>query len=456
MRIIKKHRFFIFIFVFFCAITVWLFSYQNKPRNFNVLLISIDALRPDHLSCYGYKRNTSPNIDKLANEGVLFTQAIAQSSHTPASMDAILTSNMPNQHLLINWGEFLNPKLPTITKILKSKGYKTIFAGGNDNFQKGLHGFSEYFDVFYQNPDSEIITDQTIEFINKECKDRPFFAWVHYMDVHDYKPSKPFDALFINDEWYDRQKELPIVKPVLDNYGFAGIPETLAKKSGYIKNPDYYIAQYDGAISAVDQEIGRLVKNLKDSHLDKKTIIIITADHGEMLGEHNYYFHHGWFLYEPLINVPLIIKFEKNIPSKNMINTQVSAHLDIAPTILDLLRISIPKPLKGVSLLGIISHKKKYPRPYIFSDEGYNVKCIRGSGWKLIYNNPYNTKLYELYNLKKDNREQNNLVSREKKIFLFLKQGLDEYKQVNNKDNKTKPLLDEQTKEGLRSLGYLQ
>jgi len=456
MRITKKHRLFIFIFVFFCISTIGLFLFKNKPNNFNVLLISIDALRPDHLSCYGYKRNTSPNIDKLAKEGVLFTQAIAQSSHTPPSVSSILTSAMPNAHLLRQWGNFLNPELTTITKVLKSKGYKTIFEGQNCNFQEGLPGFSKYFDVFYENLDSEIITNKIIEFINIECKDKPFFIWAHYMNVHNYEPSKLFETLFINDEWYDKQKELSILKPILDNYGFRGIPETLANKKGYIKNPDYYIAQYDGAIRNVDEKIGRLLKNLKDSHLDKKTIIIITADHGEMLGEHNYYFHHGWFLYEPLINVPLIIKCNSDIPAGNIINTQVSAHLDIAPTILDLLKIDIPKTMEGVSLLGIILHKKEYPRPYIFIDEGYLVKCIRSNNWKLTYSGPYNIESYELYNLKEDNNEQNNLVSKEKEIFEFLKKRLDGYKQVNNQNNITKTTLDKETKERLKSLGYVQ
>ena len=454
MKIIKKHRLFLFIFVIFCIGVARLSYCENKSSNFNVILISIDALRSDHLSCYGYKRNTSPNIDELAKEGVLFTQAIAQSSHTPPSMNSILTSAMPNEHLLIKWGDFLNPKLPTITKILKSKGYKTIFAGENNNFQKGLHGFSKYFDIFYQNPSSETITDKIIGFINTECKDKPFFIWVHYMDVHGYEPSKPFDALFINDEWYDQQKKLPIVKPFPFSYGFGGIPETLAKEKGYIKNPDYYIAQYDGAVRTVDEEIGRLLQNLKDSHLDEKTIIIITADHGEMLGEHNYYFHHGGFLYEPLINVPLIIKCNNDIPSGSVINTQVSAHLDIAPTILDFLKIDIPKTMEGVSLLDIILHKKEYPRQYIFIGEEYS--CIRGNNWKLIYNNTYNKKSYKLYNLKEDNQEQNNLVSKEKEMFQFLRQKLDEYKEANYKNNRTKTLLDEQTKEGLKSLRYVQ
>jgi len=223
------------------------------------------------------------------------------------------------------------------------------------------------------------------------------------------------------------------------------------KKKGAITNPDYYIAQYDGAIRSIDSEIGRMLDNLIKLKLDRKTMIIITSDHGELFGEHNYYFLHGWFLYEPLIRVPLIIKYDKVISRNKIIDTQVSAHLDIAPTILDILKIGKIEKMEGVSLLGIISGKKKYPYPYILSDEGHTVKSIIDNEWKLIYTERNNTG-FELYNLKNDPSELNNLVYSEKNKFEFLKQKLDKYKHANFQ----KPILDEDTKATLRFLGYVQ
>ncbi len=225
----------------------------------------------------------------------------------------------------------------------------------------------------------------------------------------------------------------------------------MSKENGGIVNPDYYIARYDGAIRAIDHEIGRLLKNLIKLKLDKKTMIIITSDHGELFGEHNYYFLHGWFLYEPLIRVPLIIKYDKIIQRNKIIETQVSAHLDIAPTILDILKIGKIKKMEGVSLLGIILGKRKYPCPYILSDEGHVVKSIIDNEWKLIYTERDNTG-FELYNLKNDPTELNNLVYLEKNKFEFLKQKLDKYKHANFQ----KPILAEDAKTRLRSLGYVQ
>lgn len=427
--------------------------YLNVPRKLNVLLITIDALRYDHLSCYGYKRNTAPNIDKFSREGVLFTQAIAQSSRTPTSIPTIATSTYPNQHLFLEWGNHIKSNLATIANILKSRGYRTIFVGGAENFFTGLHGLDKGFDIFYaKDNDANTVTNKALEFILKDIN-RPFFLRIHYMDVHaPYNPGR-FDKLYIDDELYDRQKKLPIVKDTFYGYGYKGIPEGLAQKNGEIDNPDYYIAHYDGAIRSVDEQIGVLLARLRALNLDKNTIIIITSDHGEMLGEHGYYFHHGYFIYEPLIRIPLIMKCRGVIPQHKAIDGQVSAHIDIGPTILDILRIHKIKTMEGRSLLPIILGKKKTPL-YIFSDEGYTSKCIRTEEWSLIHNNA--NKEYELYNLKTDPGELNNVVETEKEKFNFLRLKLDRYKQADRQTNRATPILDDNTRTRLKSLGYVQ
>lgn len=456
MKLQKKRKLFIVASVFLLITGGACLLYcSNQPRKLNVILITIDALRADHLGCYGYKRNTSPNIDKLAKEGVLFTQAIAQSSHTPTSMSTILTSTMPNKHSLYTWGYSLNPNLSTIASVLKSQGYQTIFFVANNNFSTGLHGFTNGFDVFDdKEADAVMLTDKALKFI-KECKNKLFFLWIHYMNVHSpYIPLEQYDKLYINDELYSQQKKLPIVKDSFNEYGYKGIPESLAKQKGGIDNPDYYIAQYDGAIKTIDARVEVILKMLKQYHIDKKTLIIITADHGEMMGEHDYYFFHGAFLYEPLLKIPLIIKYDKIIPKNKVVETPINANLDVAPTILSILRINRVKTFQGRSLLGTILKKNKYYSPYVFSDEGYGVKCIRNTGWKLITSYLCNNE-YELYDLKHDPRELNNLVSVEIEKFAYLKQKLDGYKQLG-KNKQPKPILDEVTKKRLKSLGYVQ
>lgn len=187
--------------------------------------------------------------------------------------------------------------------------------------------------------------------------------------------------------------------------------------------------------------------------LAKKTLIILTADHGEALGEHNLYFTHGEFLYDELLKVPLIIKLEKLLPENKIINHQVRL-IDILPTILHILHIrwNKNKQIEGVSFLPLVLRNYKFPELYAFSVFG-NQKSIRTCEWKLISSD----KGYELYNLRKDPKELTNLVNTEKEQFEFLKAKLEEW--MNRPKPEIKPLkkpLDEETKEKLKSLGYLQ
>ena len=166
MIINKKHRIIIAFLVSVSLVSLFVLSKLiKKPVQFNVILITSDALRADHLSCYGYRRDTSPNIDQLAKEGVLFTQAIAQSSHTPPSMATILTATYPRTHSVLSWGQTIKPDLLSIAYILKSKGYQTIFMSSNDAFGDGLNGFNNGFNIFRtRRTNSEEITSTAEEF----------------------------------------------------------------------------------------------------------------------------------------------------------------------------------------------------------------------------------------------------------------------------------------------------
>lgn len=427
---------------------------QGQKEKPNVLLITIDALRPDHLSCYGYKRLTSSYIDGLAKEGVLFTQAIAQSSTTVSSIGTILTSNYMHTHLLSQWGDSLNHGLKTIPGILRSRGYRTFFIGGNKDFLVNLRGFKEGFDAA-RVPDwgAYKVTERALKFL--KLSNNPFFLWVHYMDVHaPYAIPPSYVKIYTGDKFYDRTKTLPIVKNILGWYGYKGIPESLADKHGKINNPDYYIACYDAAISCIDAQVARIVAKLKELGLYEKTLVIITSDHGQMLGEKDLYFNHGWFLYEPLIKVPLIVKYEGVIPKSTTVNTQVSAHLDIMPTILDILKIDIPLTAQGSSLTRVISENKKSAQSIVFAESLFS-KCLRTQDWKLIYNT--SKKQYGLFNLRDDPDETNNLVTAREAIFESLRPGLDAFIRLDaRRPTKDLPYLDERSRERLRSIGYLQ
>lgn len=450
---------------------------SQRPRQLNVLLITIDALRPDHLGCYGYGRDTSPNIDRLARKGVLFTQAFAQGNQTFISVSSIITSTYPTTHGVRKAGDSLNlASFPTLTQVLKRNGYFNI-AITNHGGIKTILGIEQGFNLFItvKNKADEI-TRQAMELL-KDRRDRNFFLWLHYIDPHGpYTPPSPYNKIYLKDEFYKGDKHLPISSFEFGCYEH--IPKYVAQND--ITDVDYYISQYDGEIRFTDEQIGVLLKELKRLNLYKDTLIIISADHGEYLGGNNYYFAHAGPPYDESLKVPLIIKCDNLIPKGRVINHQVQS-IDIAPTILDILRIDKNKIMEGTSLLSTILGGK-HPSIYAFSSSRFFYNTVRTEQWKLIYadNRGYNTidekemfttllnrhsgkdcnesEWYELYNLEKDPGELNDLYEVEKEKFEFLRYKLDNWLSQKSKLPKTKTgqHLDEEIKERLRTLGYLQ
>lgn len=438
---------------------------QRTSPNTKILFISIDALRPDHLSCYGYKRKTSPNIDTLAGEGVLFTKAIVQASYTIASVASIFASRYPHNHQAVYpWNPYLKDSFTTLAEILKEHGYSTAAITANFILDPQF-GFRQGFDFCSMDPSEDRETDVAINWI-KQHKDNPFFVWVHYMAPHvPYVPPEPYDKLYINDKYFNEDSE--ILKTVENLSGLGGIPEHAAINN--IDDRKYYIALYDGEISYADYQVGRLLEEIKKIGILDDALIILTADHGEHLGEHGYHFSHGYTLYDSLIRVPLIMKLSKSIPAGKIINGQVES-IDIMPTVMDLLDINKYPDIEGVSLVPLISGKEEDADRYAFSDI-VSKQSIRTNDWKLIYNKDDNT--YELYNLKKDPEEARNLNQIEKEEFSFLKEKLDNFiKEAKWPESwkveigmpMVKPLkpkflpenFDKELKEKLRSLGYIQ
>jgi arylsulfatase A-like enzyme len=249
------------------------------------------------------------------------------------------------------------------------------------------------------------------------------------------------------------KKELPVPISTHRGLGTGGIPSLLVASNNNITDLNYYIALYDGSIRYADDCIGELIKTLKELKLENKTMVIISSDHGEGLGEHGLYFTHGSQLYDELIKVPLIIKYKAITPNPKKIVTQVR-HIDIAPTILDFLHIKKPASMKGDSLKNIIFKKSLLFPEFAFSQWRDRVS-LRTEGWKLIYYGKKNN--YELYNLKIDPGELINLIDVEKDKFQYFKKILSSYKIIyepNRRDSKEN--LTEDMQERLRSLGYAQ
>ena len=437
-------------------------KYLEASRRPNIILITLDALRPDHLGCYGYKRNTSPNIDKIAKEGVIFTQAIAQSSHTAPSNASLISSTYPNIHNVIDWGyQFSSAISKTLPVALKEHGYSTAFI--SDQLALPLiKGFENGFDTFNTvntftfgpiNTRKQVIdiTDWAIDWIENN-RGKKFFLWVYYIDPHGpYLPPPPYNRMFIRDQYYSSNKTIPISEDNYSQVSIGHIPRYLSYNN--IMNADYYIAQYDAEIRHIDDQIGRLLQELKKHNLGKNTLIIINSDHGEAMGEHNRYFCHANSLYDELIKIPLIIKWSGKICPGMKNGIQVNS-IDIMPTILDVLGIAKYKFMQGNSLMPLLG-SRKYAFPVFTYSEFLERKSVRTLEWKLIYDSQ--NRRYELYNLKNDPAELNDVSATEEEQFEFLKQKLGEY--INNSVPQSKiaaPGLSWDEKEKLKSIGYAQ
>ena len=458
----------------------------KKSKQLNVILITVDCLRPDHLSCYGYKRNTSPNIDSLAKEGVIFTPAISQAPFTASSVSSFITSSYPYMNFLdlAHMQVHLNAKVSTLPSVLEQNGYKTAVFTDQPVVGRPIELNTDpahYTLINKNNPYR--VTQLSLKWI-RENKNSKFFLWVYYFGAHyRYKPSQPYSDIFLNDGLFKIHKNIPIATGVADNV-FGVIHKKVAENN--ITDVDYYIAQYDGKIRLIDDQIGLLLQEVKKNNLDKNTVIILIADHGESMGEHNLYFTHGYDLYDELIKVPLIIRSPNSIAKIKIIGCQAQL-MDVMPTILDIFNIKTKNMyMLGRSLMPYVLGEKCHTQRYAFSEMAGSIFCIRSENYKLIYvdreglakmplpQTPhllnYYSDEYYLYDLKNDPFEIHNLIYNKNILFESLRQELNEYInkakyqaleynktfQKNDVRDKTVGHPEEETEENMRSLGYAQ
>ena len=377
---------------FFCSTT----AATDHP---NIILITIDTLRADHLGCYGYKQNTSPNIDRLASRGMIFRNAFATAPITLPSHASILTGLYPAHHGFHDNAFFQTPSIWHLPEALKSDGYTTAaFISGAPLLSKyGLnHGFDLYQDQFEGTERKATTTAElALKWIAKAS--HPYFAWIHFFDPHaEYDPPQEFASRF------------------------QGKP-------------------YDGEIAYVDQQIGKLM-----NAVDQNVLWIVTADHGESLGEHGESTH-GVFLYNATLHVPLIFAGPKITRNDRI---EAVSLCDIAPSILGLLNLKLPPKLDGVSLLNPSTDRT------LLAESQY---AARNFGFAELYASINNNKKYisapqpEFYNLKNDFNETTNLI--QKSNVAAFKKSIQDYQSNTIASHEIK--LSEEDREKLRSLGYV-
>lgn len=359
----------------FAVVIIFLSGCTGADAKPNIILIVVDALRADHLGCYGYHRDTSPTIDSLAVNGVLWEDFQAQSSWTLPTVTSIFTGLNVREHGAgrrngIVYG--MSPELSTIPLLLNRAGY-TCAGIFNVYLLSEQFGFNRGFDSFSCNwlghGQAEVSVNQAIDWIQTTNTNQPFFLTLHLFDVHDpYDPPAPFDTYYTP-------------------FGAEGITWWPFLESGAPDHPEEYkehlMGLYDGEIAWTDSQINRLFQHLRTSGLSENTVVILTADHGEEFLEHNG-FGHGKTMYQEVVRVPLIIS-GSDIDS-GVRYSSLRAQIDILPTILELSGVERPAHLNGISLLENISVNRSVPSSNVNSTFAPVVAAIRVGNRKIIWN----------------------------------------------------------------------
>jgi len=401
----------------------------------NVILIPVDTLRAQNMSCYGYKRRTTPNIDRLAKEGVLFERAYAPDIPTQPAYTNIHTGLYGIQHGVVSnrLTADIHPSIPSIGALLKRRGIVTAHVGWVwiNHCGRSLIGGFKYIINPMKFPRTPPPQPYTAEDVNslvipwlKTNYEKPFFLHIHYWDPHApyFNVPEQFKRRFYEGDEKDKAKE----KSLQDLRSSPYYPNSarwqhLEDEMKDVKDLEYHRALYDSSILYVDEKIGELIEVLCELGIEDETIIIITSDHGEALGEHGLYFdHHG--LYENIVHIPLILWAPGRLPAGKRISNFVE-HVDIAPTVLKIFGEPIPEKMAGQDLLGLIQDKQEKRRDFVVLSNGCieAKRGIRTQRWKLIKSlilsrDPFGNPPIELYDLQKDPNELTNVAEEKPEI----------------------------------------
>ena len=393
----------------------------------NIVVVTIDTLRADRLHCYGNSSIETPALDRLAQKGAQFQNAVAQAPLTPPSHASIFTGTNPNVHQVRNTGGFvLKSSSLTLAKILKQYGWNTAAFVGASVLKKTF-GFSQGFDIYddqmpkspnsrdnreYSERRASVVVDHALTWLNSQSG-KPFLLWVHLYDPHEpYDPPEPFF------EKYRRNL-------------------------------------YDGEVAYTDQQLGRLLDAVAKKSPSEKTLVVVLGDHGESLGEHGE-FNHGVFLYDSTLRIPLLMA-GPGVPGVKV--TQQARTIDVLPTILDLMGGKPPAGCQGTSLTPSFAGKS-VPTTYSYEETLYpkmnmgwaELRGVRTNRWKYIL-----APKPELYDLLADPGETSNVAAAHRAELGELESQLRALSHVSadGGEKVSATQLDSHTLDQLKSLGYL-
>jgi arylsulfatase A-like enzyme len=425
----------------------------------NLLLITIDTLRADHLGCYGYSRETTPALDALALQGVRMERALCPRPTTSPSFGTFFTGLYPVGHGVHFTLETLAQSNVTLAELLRDEGYATAGVVTNANLYPAF-GFGQGFDDYvFGHIRADEGRQRALHWLEQQRPvDRPWFLWFHSTDPHaPYSPLPPYDTMF----------------------GSPAPGDPVARQ----------VALYDGEIRFVDDQIAEVLRYLQERpELWQNTLIVFTSDHGESLGEHDYYFQHGELPYESTARVPLLFVAPGVLPA-GAVRPELVTGADLLPTLLSALGLTVPAHVQGASYLpSLLGLADRGPHDFVFLEAGFGehirlgrtrTLCRAGTKyvqrltrWARVPDSPVDLvwsmdallegglQPDELYDLTTDPGEQVNLFGRdpardasERRLLEAFARRLAE---TPAHDAGPTPRLDATTLEQLRTLGYVE
>lgn len=441
---------------------------RGSGRPESVLLIIVDTLRADRLGCMGYPHAATPNIDRLAEEGALFTEAVTTCPETGPATVSLLTSRFPFHHGVRENTDMLSEHVVTMAEILRRQGYQTGAFWDKFPFDQ-LRYFQGFSRLEKRTPDTssrdaavQAAVGGLLEWL-AETKNKKTFTLFHLFDPHmPYEPVSPSPRTRSLGYQGRFRGDFEAVIPLW--YGWGSIEPS---------DIEFMSSLYDDEIGFVDRCLGEVLKKMEDLGLTEKTLIVFTADHGESLGEHDYYFDHGDCLYENQIRVPLIIRYAQMPQPGRRISWQVRS-IDVLPTVFHILGIDNPHPRDGTSLLPLIwgrgqmlatryaycesdsIHPAKFNnRGFVAGIEGKHL-AVRGKGRKLVYVPGRPQGEFSLFDLRTDPGETVDLFGSERKEAAEMVDLLFRWKEKDPSLPPDRRRISEEARRILESLHYIK
>ena len=375
----------------------------------NLVLVSLDTTRRDHLGTYGYERDTSPKIDALAQTSAVFLNAFAQFTTTKPSHTSMFTGLYPHTHGVGTSTRLLAQERLTLAEILRDEGFDTGAFLSGFPFRVGRKGLDQGFDIFdveFEDArrDGRETTGRALSWLQGRDPDERFFLFLHLYDAHGpYRPDEEYEGLFRSETLGPELHDIPEYQKLTDE---DGAPLT---------HLNAYVDRYDAMIRYQDDLVGDLLSAVD---LDQ-TVVLVTSDHGESLGERTQVLDHGRNVFDEQIRIPLILHTPGGKPARHR---QIAETVDFLPTLLDILRVPRPEmEIQGKSLVAVLEGESQTSDGVTFSscrvgtedhsdksyvlDDRKPLHSIRGDRWKLIVYPGLDREFVELYDLEQDSLE---------------------------------------------------